>query len=141
MGNKTNWLALLVSVVVSMGIGFLWYGALFQEKWMAANGFTMDGDKMFKNGTEIPMSSTPMIINTVAMAVYALIMNWLIGKTGAKSWMDGAMTGGAVGLMAAIGTHVSNLFALNPSDLSMIDGSYSFVLFTVMGAIIGGWRK
>ena len=108
---------------------------------MAANGFTMDGDKMFKNGTEIPMSSTPMIINTVAMAVYALIMNWLIGKTGAKSWMDGAMTGGAVGLMAAIGTHVSNLFALNPSDLSMIDGSYSFVLFTVMGAIIGGWRK
>ena len=70
---KTNWLAIAASVVVGMFIGFLWYGMLFQNQWMAGNGFTMEGDKMFKNGAEIPISSTPMIVNTVAMLVYALI--------------------------------------------------------------------
>jgi len=29
MGQKTNWLAIAASVVASMIIGFLWYGAIF----------------------------------------------------------------------------------------------------------------
>ncbi len=99
MERKTNWLAIVVAVVAGMAIGFLWYGALFNEQWMAGNGFTMEGEKMFKNGVEIPMSSTPMIFNTIAMVAYALLMNWLLGLAGARTWMDGAKVGAVIGLI------------------------------------------
>jgi hypothetical protein len=141
MERKTNWLAIAAAVVVSMIIGFLWYGLLFQNQWMAGNGFTMEGEKMFKDGVEIPMSSTPMIFNTIAMVVYALIMNWLLGRIGANTWMDGAKFGGAIGLLMAVGVYIGNVFAQNPMSLTMVDGSYSLVLFTLIGAILGGWQK
>ncbi len=141
MERKTNWLAIAAAVVVSMIIGFLWYGLLFQNQWMAGNGFTMEGEKMFKDGVEIPMSSTPMIFNTIAMVVYALIMNWLLGRIGANTWMDGAKFGGAIGLLMAVGVYIGNVFAQNPMSLTMVDGSYSLVLFTIIGAILGGWQK
>ncbi|MDX2133440.1 MAG: DUF1761 domain-containing protein [Saprospiraceae bacterium] len=141
MEMKVNWLAILVSVVASMLIGFLWYGALFQTPWMAGNGITMEGEKMFKNGVEIPMTATPMIVNTVCMAVYALIMNWLLQKMNVSTWQTGAWIGGAIGLMMLLNVIVGNLFANNPMSLSMVDGSYSLVLFVVIGAIVGGWQK
>ena len=141
MERKTNWLAVAAAVVVSMIIGFLWYGLLFQNQWMAGNGFTMEGEKMFKDGVEIPMSSTPMIFNTIAMVVYALIMNWLLGRIGANTWMEGAKAGAAIGVLMAVGVYIGNVFAQNPMSLTMVDGSYSLVLFTIIGAILGGWQK
>ncbi|MCC7246323.1 MAG: DUF1761 domain-containing protein [Saprospiraceae bacterium] len=139
--RKTNWLAIAASAVAGMFIGFLWYGAIFQQQWMAGNGITMEGEKFLKNGAEMDMSATPMIFNTIAMVVYALLINWLVGKAGSKSWMDGAMVGGAVGLIGLIGVYIGNIFAGNPSSLSMVDGSYNLVVFTLMGAILGGWQK
>lgn len=141
MERKTNWLAIAASVVASMLIGFLWYGALFNESWMAANGFTMEGEKMFKNGAEVPMNMTPMLINTVAMLIYALVMNWLFAKMNVSTWQTGALIGASIGLIMFLGVLTGNLFAMKPSNLIMIDGSYSFVLFVVIGAIVGGWRK
>lgn len=143
MNNKTNWLAIVVSVVVSMVIGFLWYGALFQQQWMAGNGITVSEDEtaMFKDGVALDMSMTPMIVNIFFMVVYALIMNWLINKTNSSGWQSGMMVGLAVGVTHTLNVIVGNLFASNPSSLSMVDGSYSLVLFTVMGTIIGAMQK
>lgn len=135
-------MAVVVSVIAAMGIGFLWYGVLFQQQWMAGNGITMEGEKYLKNGAEMPMSSMPMVYNIISMALNALIVNWLIGrKSGASSWMDGAQVGGAVGVVMAVGIFVGNTFAGNPHSLALIDGSYSLVIFTAIGAILGGWQK
>jgi len=143
MNNKTNWLAIVASVVVSMVIGFLWYGALFQQQWMAGNGITVSEDEtaMFKDGVALDMSMTPMIVNIFFMVVYALIMNWLINKTNSYGWQSGMMVGLALGVTHTLNVIVGNLFASNPSSLSMVDGSYSLVLFTVMGTIIGAMQK
>ena len=143
MNNKTNWLAIVASVVVSMVIGFLWYGALFQQQWMAGNGITVSEDEtaMFKDGVALDMSMTPMIVNIFFMVVYGLIMNWLINKTNSYGWQSGMMVGLAVGVTHTLNVIVGNLFASNPSSLSMVDGSYSLVLFTVMGTIIGAMQK
>ena len=141
MERKTNWMAIAASVVASMVIGFLWYGAMFNTQWMAANGITMEGEKMFKNGTEIPMTMTPMIVNTVAMVVYALVMNWLFGKMNVSTWQTGATIGAGIGLIMLLNELTGNMFANNPMSLTQIDGSYSLVLFVVIGAIVGGWRK
>ena len=141
MERKTNWIAVVVSVVAGMFIGFLWYGMLFQAQWSAGNNVTVEGEKFFKNGVEMSASPAPMIFNIVAMVVYALLVNWLLGLANARTWMDGAKIGGAIGLIMALGIYVGNMFAMNPASLSMVDGSYSLVVFTLFGAILGGWQK
>jgi hypothetical protein len=139
--SKTNWLAVLVGALVTMGLGMLWYGFLFQKQWMAGNNITMEGEKYFKNGVEMPMTATPMIFNTVAMLVYALVVNWLIQISNSTTLVKGALVGGAIGLVQLVGVFVGNMFAANPTSLSMVDGSYSFLGFLLLGIILGGWRK
>ncbi len=141
--NNTNWLALGAAAISGMVIGALWYGLLFVQQWMTGNGITMDEtkQKMFKNGVEQSSSGMEMGINFVAMCFYAFVMNWLLNRTNSRTWLDGATVGGAIGLMMIVGVFINNMFAMTPSSLSMVDGSYSLVLFTVMGAIIGGWQK
>ncbi len=141
MDRKTNWLAIAAAAVAGMVIGFLWYGALFNAQWMAGNGITMDGERMLKNGVEVPMSSMPMIVNFLAMAVYAVVMNWLLGKMNISNWASGATVGAGIGLIMLLNVLTGNLFANAPSSLTLVDGSYSLVLFTVIGAIVGGWQK
>lgn len=141
MQRKTNWVAIAVAVVATMLIGFLWYGFLFHEQWMAGNGISVDGEKMFKNGKEAPMDMTPMVVNTLGLVVYALIMNWLFAKMNISTWQTGATVGAAIGLMMLIGVLTGNMYAMNPSSLTVVDGSYSLVIFTVIGAIVGGWVK
>lgn len=143
--SRINWLAVLASAVAGMAVGFLWYGALFVEPWMAGNGITVTGEgaamKMFKNGAEIPSSSLPMIINSVTMIVYPLLLAWLLQKTSIRTWSGGATVGLIVGLTHLFMVYTSNRFAQNPTSLSMVDGSYAVVLFAIMGAIMGGWQK
>ncbi len=141
METKTNWLALVVSALVGIALGFVWYGLLFSNQWMAGNGITMDAaGKMMKNGAEMPHSNLPMIVNTVSLLVYAYIMNWLVNKTSSFDLKSGATLGAMIGLIHLFGIYTGNRFAGNPISLSMVDGFYTFLLFTVMGTIIGAWR-
>jgi len=141
METKTNWFALIVSALVGMAMGYLWYGMLFTKQWMAGNGLTMDdAGNMMKNGVAMPHSSMPMIVNAVSLLVYAYIMNWLVNKTSSFDMKSGATLGAMIGAIHLFGIYTGNRFAGNPISLSMVDGWYTFLLFTVMGAIIGAWR-
>ncbi len=139
MENKTNWLALIVSALAGMGLGMLWYRMLFSSQWMAGNGITMEGEKAMKNGMEIDMSLA-MIVNAVSLLVYAYIMNWLVNKTSSFDLKSGATLGAMIGVIHLFGIYTGNRYKGNPTSLSMVDGWYTFILFTVMGAIIGAWR-
>ncbi len=141
--KNTSWLAILLAAIAGMAIGFLWYGTLFQDTWMTGNNITANEDmtSMFKNGVEVPVTFTPMLVNTVGMFVYALFMNWLINKTGDTSLQGGLTLGASLGAIIFLIVIIADLFAANPTSLSMVDGSYNFVLFSAMGAIIGGLRK
>jgi hypothetical protein len=98
--------------------------------------------EVFKHGKTVTIdSTTPMVINTVSMFIYALIMNWLVTQTNRTSFAGGASLGALIGTVAMLTTYVSNRFAMNPTMLSIIDGSYYIVLFAVIGANMGGWRK
>jgi len=143
MMNKTNWLAVIVAAAAGMGLGFLWYGVLFLDQWADGNGITMSDDEtqMFKNGTEVAMSNTPMIVNTIGLIAFSLLLNWLINKTDHTTAGKGATLGGIIGIFAAINVFLSNLFAQNPLSLSLVDASYIIAILAVMGAILGGWRK
>lgn len=143
--SRINWLAVLVSAISGMLIGFLWYGMFFVQTWMDGNSITVTGEgnamKMFKNGIEQPITNLPMIINTVTMVVYALLLQWILQKTNIRTWQSGAMLGIVIGLTHFFNVYVGNRFAMSPTSLSMVDGSYSLVMFTVMTAILAGWQK
>jgi uncharacterized membrane protein len=143
--NKTNWLAIGASAVAGMVIGFLWYAVLFVKQFMEGNGITMNEDKtiMFKNGVQTQGLSdvASMGLNFLGLVFYAVVLNWLLGRSNARTWKDGAMVGGAIGLISLVAVFINNMFASTSTTLSMVDGSYILVLFTAMGAIIGGWQK
>lgn len=143
MQTKINWGAVLVSVVACMLVGFLWYGVIFSHAWMDGNDLRMDMEnhKVFQHGVEIPMSNTPMILNVISMFAYALILNWIIAGMGISTWMGGMKLGAAIGVIVALAVSLGHLFAFRPNGLIHIDGSYTLVMFTVMGTILGGWRK
>lgn len=147
MQSKTNWLAVLVAVIAGMFIGFLWYGVFFQAQWaeavgMTGPGLTEPGGEVLKHGTPITLDpTTPMIINAVSMAIYALVLNWLVVQTSRYSFAGGATLGALVGTVPLLTSYVGNRFSADPTILSIIDGSYYLVLFAVIGGIIGGWRR
>ena len=147
MKSSFKWLAVLVSVIVGMFIGFLWYGAFFNGAWSEAVGFTGPGlteagAEVLKYGQPVTLDPvTPMIINVGLMTLYAVFFGWLTGRTEDTTFGEGAMLGAVVGVVAAAGQAVGNLFAMEPTVLSLIDGSYYIVLFAVIGGIMGGWRN
>jgi len=143
MQTSTNWFAVIVAVIAGMFIGFLWYGLFFVEGWQEGVGLTTeDNISFFKDGVAVEVDPvTPMLINTVVLVVLAILMSWLAGKAGHTTYASGAIIGLVVGTFVAAMTMVGNLFAMESSSLSAIDGTYYLVLFTVMGAIVGGWRK
>ncbi len=141
--NKTNWLAVVAAVVAGMGLGYLWYGALFMKQWADGNGITTNDDmtQMFKYGEEVAMSNTPMIVNTIGLIVFAILLNWLMNKTNHITAASGAKLGAIIGLFAAINLILGGFFAVRPLSLGFVDGSYIIVLLAVMGLILGAWRK
>lgn len=145
--TNTHWAAVLVATAVGMFIGFLWYGLFFQADWSAAvgltgPGLTEAGAEVFKHGEAVTLAPTlPMVINAIALAIYGVIMGWLAGKTGMTSWVEGAKLGAIVSCIPLLTQYVANRFAMDPTYLSVIDGSYYVVLLTAIGAIVGGWRK
>ena len=141
--KNVNWLAIIAAVIASMAVGFLWYGYLFLDQWMVENGISMgaSGETMIKDGIEIAPSSKPMIVNTVAMFIYALFMRWLLEKANSLTLVGGFKMGLAIGLILYMGLAVNNMFALTSYTLTQIDGSYAIVLWTVIGTIIGAWQK
>lgn len=138
---KTNWLALIVCAVIGMAMGWLWYGMLFTDTWLAGNNMTMDdAGNVTKNGVAMEHSALPMIVNAISLLVYAWVMNWLVNKTSSFDLKSGATLGAMIGVIHIFGIYTGNRFAGNPVSLSMVDGFYTFLLFVVMGAIIGAWR-
>ena len=141
METKTNWLAIIVCAIAGMALGYLWFGILFRDIWMAGNGITMTGDTVMKNGTEIPHSMLPMIVNAFSLLVYGYLMNWLVNKTASFNLQSGATLGGVIGLFSLFGIYTGNRFAGNPTSLSMVNGFYTLLLFIIIGAIVGAWRS
>lgn len=141
--KNVNWLAIIAAVVASMAIGFLWYGNLFMDQWMAGNGFVLSesGDTMIKNGEEISPSIKPMIVNAFAMLVYALFMRWLLEKSNALTLAGGLKMGLALGVIMYMGIAINNMFSMTSYTLTQIDGSYAVVLWAVIGTIVGAWQK
>lgn len=130
MNTKLNWPGILAATVVAFFIGFLWYGLIFQEQWMALTGVTDEGgDPMW------------MLLGVVQTFITMVGLGWFIARDGGAGWMHGLKIGLVAGVCFALMTSAYGfLYMTSPMGLLPIDWSHLLVIYAVGGAIIGGLK-
>jgi hypothetical protein len=128
--QNLNWLAVVCAALSTFLIGGLWY-SIFEKPWMAANNFT----KEYLLTRKMPLVFWLSFLFALFMAINLAMF---VGKEDLTYGMiAGFMTGfGWVSFSIAI----IALFENRPLKYVLINGGYMIVSFTVMGAILGGWK-
>lgn len=126
--------AILVSALSTFLIGGIWYSpAVFGKIWMRENGFT---EEKMKQANMVKIFGLTFLLTLVAAVNLAMFL-------GADITMG---TGALYGFLAGfgwvamfIGTHY--LFERRSFRLFLINAGYSIVALTVMGMILGAWKR
>ena len=128
--KSINWLGLVAALVISQGLGMLWYGQLFGELWKAA--------VKVDTTASVPISMTAGAVDNLVVLVG---LAWLIPKLGWESWSGGARAGLAAAVFfAAPAAILDPIYAGAPASLMAVEGGYLAIYMIVGGALIGGLR-
>jgi len=128
-----NWLAILVAGISSFVVGGIWYSpGLFGKAWMLVNDLSED---RIKQGNKGMIFGFTLIFSLVMSANLAMFLN--DPKTDI-SW--GIIAGFLAGIWTFCAIAIHSLFELKSWKLIFINGGYSIVSLTLMGAILGIWR-
>lgn len=128
-----NLLAVLVAGLLSMVIGFVWYGPLFAKEWMAEVGLTS------KDVAKGP--GMGYLLTLAGAMIEAFVLAHFVDYAMASTAMDGLITGlwAWVGFVAyAIG--VNYIFAKRSFKLWIIDSGYFLLLLMAQGALLAVWH-
>lgn len=121
-------LAGLIAGVVAFMFGFLTYGFLLEDFFLA-NAGTAEG---VERGEGLMM--TPLIIGHLA---WGLLLAYIIGKVGGiDSFGNGAIVGAVFGFL---GTAAVDLISFSTTNLTTLSGTLvNILVLTLISAIIGG---
>jgi hypothetical protein len=128
-----NWPAVLVAGLSAFAVGGLWYSrSLFGTAWMTDSKLTEDQIKQGNKG---------MILGFTAVFSLIMAINLAMFLADAKTDMAwGATAGFLAGIWTFCAIAVHSLFELKSWRHIFINGGYSVISLTLMGAIIGLWR-
>ena len=132
-----NYLAVLISAVVSMIIGSLWYSPLlFGNAWMKAGGMTVkDMDKAKKKG--MGKLYFAMFIGAL---VTAYVLAHFVQYVGASGFFDGMEAGCWLWLGFIVPVLLGSvLWESKPIKYYLINVLYWLVNLTVVGGILAAW--
>ena len=128
-----GFLAVLVAAAASYALGAVWYMAL-ANPWMAAAG--VNPQKMKEEGKG--GSPVPFIIAAIAALLVAGMMRHIFGQAGITGISKGALSGLGIGaFMITPWVAMNYAYAMRPRNLTLIDGGYSILGCTLMGAVLG----
>ena len=132
---KINHAAVWVSVVMTFVIGFIWYGPLFGEPWMAMVGITPES-------AEANSGAGMWVTNVLSSVIQMYVLAWLFTKMSVNSGIQGAMIGIIIAFafnhMAGM---TSGMFSQYPYGLAWVTGGFSMVILGIAGFILGAWSK
>ncbi|MBI4451139.1 DUF1761 domain-containing protein [Candidatus Woesearchaeota archaeon] len=131
---NVNLLAVLVSAVASMVLGFLWYGPLFGKAWMRLSG------KPAKSKAKTQGMGLKYLLGFIASLVMAYVLAILIQQAGAGMLSAGVKVGALawLGFLATneLGTY---LWDNKPFTLYLVNAGYWLATLLVMAAILTVW--
>jgi hypothetical protein len=133
---RINHLAVWLCIILMHAYGFLWYGPLFGERWMAfveIDQATMQSDSM---------SPGIWIMNSVAIIASIYAIAWLLTTLNVRSGARGAVVAFIV-TFCIHHLHVmnANMFAGDHYGLAWITGGYVLSWLTISGFVLGMWIK
>lgn len=141
--TATLYLAILVSSVVYMILGALWYSpALFGKTWMKGIGKT---DSQVKADFK-PINYLWAFLGSLLAAygisrILLMIDHGRLLGTGAIGMREGLMVGAVAGVcFAAAPFFVNDAMEGRPRSLTIANALYHLVSFLIMGSILGAWR-
>jgi hypothetical protein len=128
-----NWLAVIVAGLSAFAVGGLWYSrSLFGNAWMTDSNLTEDDIKLGNKGKIFGFTAIFSILMAVNLGIF------LADAKTDVTW--GAEAGFLAGIWTFSAIAIHSLFELKSWRLIFINGGYSVVTLTLMGAIIGAWR-
>jgi hypothetical protein len=126
-----NWIAVIVGVVVSNALGFLWYGPFFAETWMKAIG---------KRREELQANPAQYLVTIVGSLITMVVLAAAVGAFGASGVVQGAILGAVLWVgIGGVSGYVSNLFEGRNAQIWAINSGYNLVIFVIMGAVFAAW--
>lgn len=136
-GDSLNLLAILACGIVSLVIGFVWYGPLFGKSWAGYTGWTEEKVKAIPSSR---MASTYLLTFAAAL-VSAYALAFLVRALGLAKVTDGLYLGLLTGLgFAAMGFATTHLFEHKPVGLWLIVSGYQLVYQVAAAVIVTLWR-
>ena len=141
--GSVNWLAVLVAGISSFVVGGIWYSPnLFGKAWMKANNLS---EEQIKHGNKGKIFGWTLIFSLLMAANLGMFLADTPGDCPADCGQKTDIAWGATaGFLAGVWTFcaiaIHSLFELKSWRLILINGFYSVVALTLMGAIIGAWR-
>ncbi|PHR62950.1 MAG: hypothetical protein COA47_01260 [Robiginitomaculum sp.] len=123
-----NLLGILAGSVAMFVLGWLWYGMIFMDKWMALMGISPDPSS--------EMAMAPMIygfINVVVVTIgIGLVLKWL----NVSKLMTALKYGLILCVCFALPTEAYNMiYAGSSAELFLINSSYNLVGYAMVAAI------
>lgn len=129
--TEVNWLAVIVGVVVSNFLGFLWYGPLFGEAWMRMIGKTRE---------EIEASPTMYLVTVVGAAITMTVLAVFVNAVGANSFVQGLIAGAVAWIgLGATATYLYTTFEGPPVSVWSLNALYNLIVWGVMGGVFAIW--
>ena len=136
---ELNYLAILVSAVVGMILGALWYSPLlFGKAWMKLTGMT---EEQAKADMKDRGAAKMYLVAFLAVLLMAYVMAYLMNMMDGNDVVTGLQAGFWIWL-GFIATTMINpvLWQKQPLKLYFMNTAHYLVALLVMGAILGGWQ-
>ncbi len=137
---SVNWLAIIVSAVVYMAIGYVWYSdMLFGKQYRKLMGVS---ESSMKPGTDFMVKM--MVLGTVSAIIMAYVLSHNIVFSGTYLGTSGVMLGLMTGFWNWLGYQViifinGYLYEKKSIKLTIINASYMLIALLVMGVILALW--
>jgi hypothetical protein len=134
-----NFLAVLVSAIATMVLGFLWYSPmLFANPWMRLMG--LDPNDKAKLAEMQKGAGKTYGLAFVASIASSVVLAKIIGVTSVNTIPYGMKIGFAVWLGFVTTVQLTGaLFGKQPTKLYLINTGYQLVCYLVVGAILAKW--
>jgi Protein of unknown function (DUF1761) len=139
-----NYWAILVAVIATMVLGFLWYGPILGKAWMKEMGVPADSKpdpKLMRRGLILMLVGS--ILTVFVLAHVGAVWRPSVWKAGADA--SAAYYGFSAGFWTWIGFYVPLLLSgvaweKKSWKLFWINASYYFVMLQVVAMILAYWR-
>lgn len=133
--SSINWLAVAVSVIAGMVIGYIWYNpSVFYKPWLAGLGMS------WENRPTSPMAML-FVWTIMATLVEAVALALVLKTMGSNSAASGAAAGFMLWLGFVAPTNLVNkLYAGHGWTVWLIEAGDHLLYLLVAGAILGAWH-